>query len=81
MRSGGAFFRSISGYSPWLERALTGVSDSVESDIPIEPARGPLQDAPVANDEWPAALVDIRMGECFQDDFRTDSSRVTHRDC
>jgi hypothetical protein len=52
----------------------------VELARAIEPTRRTLQDASVADDQRPAALVDVRMSERFQDDFRTDSSRVSHRD-
>ena len=56
------------------------VRDDVELRNRPEPARGPLQDAPVADDERPAAREDVRMGERLQHDLRTDPGRIAHGD-
>ena len=41
---------------------------------------GSLQDAPIPDHDWPAALEDIRMGQCLQHDFGTDPGRIAHGD-
>ncbi|MCD6058862.1 MAG: hypothetical protein K0Q89_2392 [Thermomicrobiales bacterium] len=56
------------------------IRDNGELREVSEPARGSLQDAPIPDHEWPAALEDNRMGQCLHHDLGTDPGRIAHGD-
>ena len=56
--------------------------DSIVSNIGFgaHPARGPFQQAGIADHEWAAAVEEIAVGECLEDDLGADPGRIAHGD-
>src|SRR6185312_1997930 len=60
--------------------AFPRLGDVVEDRRALpDPVSRPREDAAIANDERPAALEDLWMGQRFEHDLRADPRRIAHR--